>query len=271
MSQSFYWANAGKREWIDCDPFDDGGFMLNIASYLGNRYTDAASTLLAGPWHGDPVMFIGDYFNPVEGSALAGLFDGYPMDDIFDNFKNVGGIFRCAEGKLRPPWEDGDDPDGDDVPYEGAFNTEICHFRYALDRTRGEYVDRDAGPVRCVCFYGGAYSWHRLDPLVALLMPRTSPSEWDGRWCCDQVEMLDEMPPGEYRDVARGACGEWPGPLIFATDGEMAKLTSSAEFARLREERGIATGPGGDVLLRGAIEALLDIAPRYGKGDEVLA
>ena len=73
--------------------------------------------------------------------------------------------------------------------------------------------------------------------------------------------MLDEMPSGEYRDVARGACGEWPGPLIFAT----------AEFARLREERGIATGPGGDVLLRGAIEALLDIAPRYGKGDEVLA
>ena len=83
--------------------------------------------------------------------------------------------------------------------------------------------------------------------------------------------MLDEMPSGEYRDVARGACGEWPGPLIFATDGEMAKITSSAEFARLREERGIATGPGGDVLLRGAIEALLDIAPRYGKGDEVLA
>lgn len=271
MGESFYWANPGKREWIDCDPFDDLGFMLNIASYLGNRYTDAACTLLAGPWRGDPVMFVGDYFNPGESSALARLFDGYPQDDIFDNFKNVGGIFRCAEGKLRPPWEDGDDRDGDDVPYEGAFNTEVRHFRYAFDKTRAEYVDRDARPVRCVPLIDGAYSWERLDPLVVLLTPRTSPSEWSGRWCGDRVEMHDEMPAGECRDVARDACGEWAWPLIFATDDEMAALTSSAEFARLREERGIATGLGGDVQLRGGIEALLDIALGHGRSGEASA
>ena len=132
-------------------------------------------------------------------------------------------------------------------------------------------MDRDAGPVRCVLLIDGAYSWERLDPLVALLTPHTSPSEWNGRWCGDQVEMLDEMPSGEYRDVARDACDEWAWPLIFATDNEMAELTSSAEFARLREERGIATGPGGDVLLRGAIEALLDIASGHGRSGETSA
>ena len=135
MGESFYWANPGKREWIDCDPFDDLGFMLNIASYLGNRYTDAACTLLAGPWRGDPVMFVGDHFNPDESPKFGGLFNGHPHDDIFDNFRNVGGVFKCAEGKLRPPWEDGDDPDGDEVSYEGVFNVDVRHFRYAFDKT----------------------------------------------------------------------------------------------------------------------------------------
>lgn len=38
--------------------------MFGAASVLGNRYTDAACTLLAGPWRNDPVMFVGDYFTP---------------------------------------------------------------------------------------------------------------------------------------------------------------------------------------------------------------
>lgn len=53
--------------------------------------------------------------------------------------------------------------------------------------------------------------------------------------------------------------------------GDCFNPIEGSAFARLREERGIATGPGGDMLLRGVIEALLDIAPQHGEGDEVLA
>ena len=42
MSQYFIWANPKKKEWIECDPFDEYGFMFGAASVLGNRYTDAA-------------------------------------------------------------------------------------------------------------------------------------------------------------------------------------------------------------------------------------
>ena len=255
MGEYFKWVNPRKREWIDDEPFDDYGFMLSIASYLGNRYTDAACTLIAGPWRGDPVMYIGDYFTPEEGSPIAGLFDGYPYEDALDNFKNVSGSFRCAEGLLRPVWGD-----GDDVPYDGPFDTEVHHYRYALNRTRGEYVDRDAGPVRCVCLYDGKYSWDRLDPLLGLLTPRSKPSEWHGRWCLDEVEMTDEPPEGGYKDVMQGACFGWVGPLLFANDAEMAALTASDEFVRECELRGVKVNErDGDTLLRGAIEVLMDV------------
>lgn len=64
MSQYFIWANPKKKEWIDCDPFDEFASLFGAASVLGNRYTDAACTLLAGPWCNGPVMFVGDYFTP---------------------------------------------------------------------------------------------------------------------------------------------------------------------------------------------------------------
>ena len=64
--------------------------------------------------------------------------------------------------------------------------------------------------------------------------------------------------------------GPWRGdPAMFV--GDCFNPIEGSAFARLREERGIATGPGGDMLLRGVIEALLDIAPQHGEGDEVLA
>lgn len=79
MSQYFIWANPKKKEWIECDPFDEYGFMFGAASVLGNRYTDAACTLLAGPWRNGPVMFVGDYFAPKDGNRLRDLFEGYPL------------------------------------------------------------------------------------------------------------------------------------------------------------------------------------------------
>ena len=70
MGEYFMWANPKKKEWIEADVFSEFGFTLSIASELGNRYTDAACTLMAGPWRGDPVLFIGDYFNPEKESPV---------------------------------------------------------------------------------------------------------------------------------------------------------------------------------------------------------
>ena len=233
MGEYFYWVNPKKRERIDEDPFDKYGFIYSIGSTLGNRYTDAACTLLAGPWRGDPVMYVGDYFAPAEGTEIAALLDGCPLDDILDSFRNVGGLFRCAKGKTYRVFDDLlYDELYRDVPYEGPFDMEVRHFRYALNRTRGEYVDRDGGPVKIIWAGNGEVTWERVDPMVPLLTQRGTPWGWDGRWCCDEVEVLDELPAGEFEDITRGGWTKSFGPLIFATDEEMAALASSEEFAR---------------------------------------
>ena len=93
-------------------------------------------------------------------------------------------------------------------------------------------MDRDGGPVKIIWAGNGEVTWERVDPMVPLLTQRGTPWGWDGRWCCDEVEVLDELPAGEFEDITRGGWTKSFGPLIFATDEEMAALASSEEFAR---------------------------------------
>ncbi len=259
MGEYFTWVNPKKGEWIDHEPFSECGFVFNVAACLGDRYTDAACTLLAGPWRGDPVMFVGDYFDPGEGSRTGALFDGYPCDDIFDNFRNVTGLFKCAEGMLSPVF--GPSPGDDDVPYEGPFELEVRHYRYAVNRTRGEYVDRDLGPVRHVCLWHGEYSWARVDPLLPLLTPRNAGGDAEGRWCCDEIEVADELPFGDWRDVACEACAWWGDcGLLYATDAEMQALIASEEFAQASAEGRVKPRGDDSIDLSGAVEVLRGIA-----------
>lgn len=222
------------------------GATLFGASTLGCRYTDAACTLLAGRWRGDPIAYLGEHYKPKEESEMVALFDEYPHDETpYDNaddhFENVGGLFRCAEGKTYRVFDNlRYDELYRDVPYEGPFDTEACHFRYALNRTKGEYVDRDASPVKLIWAGKGEITWDRADPMVPLLTFGGSLWGWDGRWCCDEVEVLDELPAGEFEDVTRGRWTESFAPLLFATDDGMAALVSTEEFARGLELRGIS-------------------------------
>ncbi len=246
MSEYFMWVNPKKKELIEDEPFDEYGYRSFRASTLGCLYTDAACTLLAGRWRGDPIAYLGDYYEPKEGSEIAAFFDEYPNDESFydkaeDYFENIGGLFRCAEGKTRRVFDDlRYDELYRDVPYEGSFSMEVRHFRYALNRTRGEYVDRDAGPVKLILVGDGGITWDRADPMVPLLTLGGSPWGWDGRWCCDEVEVLDELPVGEFEDITKGGWTESLACFLFVTDEEMAALVSSDEFARGLEREGIS-------------------------------
>lgn len=260
MSQYFIWANPKKKEWIECDPFDEYGFMFGAASVLGNRYTDAACTLLAEPWRNDPVMFVGDYFTPKDGNRLRDLFGGYPYDAILDNFREVTGLFSDARGLSSAVYDK--NISSEDIPYNGPFNIEVHHYRYALNKTRHEFVDRDQGPISAIFDNDDKNSWFRLDPLVLLLTPRTDPDEWEGRWCCDEVTMQDEAPDpaSGLKNVTVSACGPWAHKhLLFASDEEVSRLASSAAFKRELRAKSIEKEPHGSIELKGAVEVLIEL------------
>ena len=60
--QNFIWANPDRREYIDDEPFGCTGFALGCSTAVGQPMTGAAHTMIAGPWHGDTVIYVGDYW-----------------------------------------------------------------------------------------------------------------------------------------------------------------------------------------------------------------
>ena len=97
--------------------------------------TDAACTMIAGPWRGDTVIYVGDYwtedsFDDERSRRLFAKFDGYPYEDILKRFKNVTGHFEEAQGHKY-----GDylhfEKRGDvfDEPYTGSFDLRVRSWR----------------------------------------------------------------------------------------------------------------------------------------------
>jgi hypothetical protein len=56
MGEYYLWANPRRREFISHAPFEDYGFMMSCASTQPCTTTDAACTMIATAWHGDPVV-----------------------------------------------------------------------------------------------------------------------------------------------------------------------------------------------------------------------
>ena len=258
MGQYFFWVNPASHEWIDCDPFDSYGFLASLSDRCGNRYTDAACTLMEGRWRGDPVVYLGDYCDlradDPRAAMLGALFGEYPYDAVMDGFEDVSGLFACAEG-LRHDAYLGDEPRS--VPYDGPFDLEVAHRRYVMEDGRREFVDRELAPVHAIYDCGG-YSWDRWDPVPWLLRPSDLDDPWEGRWVAGRVRVSDEPPTPGYRDVSADAYLSygWSLSAVCAPDEDIRAALASLEFAAGLAERGIRAVRGGDVELHGAVELL---------------
>ena len=109
--------------------------------------------MIAGPWRGDTVIYVGDYwtgssFDDERSHRLFAKFDGYPYEDILKRFENVTGRFEEARGHKYGDYLHFEER-GDvfDEPYTGPFDLRVRSWRYAVNRTRREFVDRRQGPV----------------------------------------------------------------------------------------------------------------------------
>ena len=130
-------------------------------------------------------------------------------------------------------------------------------WRYAVNHTRHEFVDRRQGPVSNVYRWHGRYEFRRIDPIVLLYAMGPVDDEWGGRWCSDLVDMSDNAPKQGYRDVTEGASASWLlGPAIIADDGMVERALASDEFHAAVAARGSSDQPEDGRSIPGALEVL---------------
>ena len=102
--QHYIWANPDKREYIDDEPFEGTGFALGCSVTVGQPMTDAACTMIAGPWHGDTVIYVGD--NWTDNSFDGSIIQDTASEKQQDMAEVAAGLMLPAEYRMKWYGED---------------------------------------------------------------------------------------------------------------------------------------------------------------------
>lgn len=227
MGQYYKAVNIDKGEYVEGGAFDTG-IKLMESCYVGNRLVNALSTLLSGPWHGDRVMYVGDY---AWDTAIEGEYS-CSGDTLLRSLSEDGTLAAdpyqaCREGGLRDAEFRLDMPRRtkvglidlgggasrfyeDQVPAHDGLAIES--LRYVINEDQGVFYDREACPV--------AWTWNdeegqehelRQDPLLIFLAVGNGLGGGDyrpeqaqelvGGWACQAITASNERPDG-LREIA---------------------------------------------------------------------
>lgn len=233
MGQYFEWVNFNKGEIIAPWPWPNGQKLVESA-YAGCVETDAALTMLAGDWAGDFVVFLGDYASfkneihpgrkELERRLRDVCLEDYVLDcaDICGRFDYVRDhpeitypVFGAAPGEET------------ERHYEGPYDVVIRHFRYAVNESKREYIDRACTAVRRIDGQTGRIV--RYDPFPQLMCSETRDLEHpereiDGLWFGDVIRPTDEHPGDDYTAVAQWY--SFFGPPLNCSDEKIRRIIS---------------------------------------------
>ncbi len=206
MGAYYAWVNATKMERLGNGPFAYGVKILENCK-LPNDRTDVALTLLAGRWHGDLVACVSDYtdLEKCEGEgfrSMAELIPENPIDYVEENGYDVGALFSCFKGQ---EWyfPTDDDPEAKFThPYEGPLDQEPIFYRYVVNETRREFLDRLGG--RRLCTFEGK---DILEDVTPAILGDTYRLEYRGNeasggpWVGDLITPTNDRPGPDFTDV----------------------------------------------------------------------
>ena len=208
MSAYYGWVNATKMEYLGNGPFACSVGIVENCHFPNDR-TDVALTLLASRWHGDLVAYVSDYthLEKLEGKGfrrMAELIPENPLDYIEDNGTDVGGLFSCFKGeKWYFPTED--DPDAEFMhPYQGPFDQEPTFYRYVVNETRKEYIDRMGGRL-----LSSANGKTILEDVIPAILGDTNYLDHlgqevsEGPWVGEVVAPANDRPGPDFTDVTQ--------------------------------------------------------------------
>lgn len=231
MGQYFEWVNFDKHESVETWPWPNGQKLVESA-YVGCEQTDAVLTMLAGEWAGDLVVFLGDYAG-FEDETHPGRrevelrLQGMCLDDYVLDCKDICGRFDYVGRHPEATYPVFGAEPGEEVErhYEGPYDVAIRHFRYVVNESKREYVDRARTAVCRIDGKTGRIV--RYDPFPQLMCSETlglerPESEIDGLWFGDVVRPTDERPGDGYTAVAQWY--SFFGPPLNCSDEEIRRV-----------------------------------------------
>ena len=213
MGQYYKAVNIDKREYLFPLSFNCG-FKLMESCYVCNDFVNGLTALLSGPWHGDQVMYIGDYAwdDVVLGDCScsgAALLRGLKENSVLDADpyaaamswhdaaeycavpETIGYVLRGGHG-VSEVWEPVTVP-----AHEGEIDCE--EKRYVVNETQGVFYDRDKLEKRQGCHL-------TQDPLLIFLAVGNGLGGGDyrsadarkqvGSWACQTISASNERPEG---------------------------------------------------------------------------
>ena len=176
--------------------------------------------MLASDWKDDRIVFLGDQTditeedkNPVlqklPAERKAWGEPGYDHDYVSDKYKCISGLFKEAEKEVRQEIE-GMIQFNDfefnyyrvkkEAPFEGLFVREACFFRYTINHSKREFFD--VKKTKLTYKNKDGILTTRINPLPLLMAFPGSYDSCTGLWLGDRIEVSDDLPPADYRDMS---------------------------------------------------------------------
>ena len=206
MGAYYVWVNATKMEHLGNGPFACSVGIMENCRFPNDR-TDVALTLLAGRWHGDLVAYVSDctHLEECEGEGfrrMAELIPENPCDYIEENGYDVGALFACFKGAEWYFPTDAD-PEAEHMhPYEGPLDQEPVFYRYVVNETRRQFIDRLGG--RYLCTVDGVDVLEDVTPAILGDTCRLKHrGKWlnEGPWVGDLIAPTNDRPGPGFTDV----------------------------------------------------------------------
>jgi hypothetical protein len=213
MGQYYKPINLDKKQYVYSHDFDNG-LKLMEHSWIGNKFVNIVEALIAegGAWHGDRIVWAGDYADPEKGAKVQKFKDSYSGE--MKTYKP--NLFDLIDEDVKPEMK---------IKPCGGKN-----YRYVINTDTKEFVDTKKIPLSDVYTDDKGKEWpftinplpiltcegngrggdlHKEDPLV-------------GTWARQRVTVSDLKPKG-YKEIA----------FDLYEDDKPAQLTKKTKRAKI--------------------------------------
>jgi hypothetical protein len=216
MGQYFKPINLDKKQYVYSHDYRNG-LKLMEHSWIGNDFVNAVEGLIAegGSWHGDRIVWAGDYADPEKGKIKT------EMDSTGKMITRKLNLFDLIDEDVKPKMKI--------KPCDGK------HYRYVINTDTKEFVDTKKIPISgidtdddgkewsfvihplplltCEGNGRGGGDFHKEDPLV-------------GKWARQRVIVSDIKPIKGYKEIK----------FNLFEGKEPAKLTKKVKSAKLKPD-----------------------------------